>query len=353
LHNTLSYFLDWNKARLDCLVQILQALFQVITVNLTQIASAFQTDVKVTSCDRRICRFFTTFSFDMSTIVLIVLKLFPLNEKYLLILDRTNWKWEKTPINILMLSVAYKGISIPLFWSVLDLEGNSSAEDRIAIAQRVLEKFGLEKIEALTADREFVGTKWFDFLVEQKIPFVIRIKQCFLAEGIYEGGAVPIRELCRRLGRKKLLNHPVSMWGIPLYISIQHKKGAQEPMVIASNIVSRDALQIYRRRWEIETLFGCLKTRGFRIEDTHMTDPDKIERLVFVLALAFCWAYRTGDIRAQKHSISLKTHGRPAKSLFREGLDTIRQAIFRCVSRYEFRRLLRCFNCSKSMRCAI
>ena len=26
------------------------------------------------------------------------------------------------------------------------------------------------------------------------------------------------------------------------------------------------------------------------MEDTHITDPDKIERLVFVLAIAFCWA---------------------------------------------------------------
>jgi hypothetical protein len=41
LETTLSHFFDWNKARLNCLVQILQALFAVRTVNLTQIAAAF------------------------------------------------------------------------------------------------------------------------------------------------------------------------------------------------------------------------------------------------------------------------------------------------------------------------
>ncbi len=74
----------------------------------------------------------------MSVIVPLVLQLFPLNQKYLLILDRTNWKWGTSPINILMLSVAYKGISIPLFWGVLNLEGNSCYEDRTAIVKRVL-----------------------------------------------------------------------------------------------------------------------------------------------------------------------------------------------------------------------
>ena len=34
-------------------------------------------------------------------------------------MDRTNWQWGKKNINILMLSITYKGIAIPLFWSLL------------------------------------------------------------------------------------------------------------------------------------------------------------------------------------------------------------------------------------------
>jgi hypothetical protein len=351
LHKILSHFLDWNKARVNCLAQIIRALLQVRTVNLTQIAAAFQSEVKEESCYRRVCRFFTTFSFDTSTIVLIVLALFPLEGKYFLILDRTNWKWGKTPINILMLSVAYKGISIPLFWATLDLEGNSSADDRIAILKRVLEALGLENIIAFTADREFVGKKWFNFLVEQKIPFVIRIKGCFVAEGISEEGKTQINQLCKGLGRKKIRNKLVTLWGIPLYISIQKKKGAKEAMIVASNMIFKDALEIYKRRWEIETLFGCLKTRGFRMEDTHITDADKIERLLFVLAIAFCWAYRLGDIKSEQAPSPVKAHGRPAKSLFREGLDLLRCAIFRSASIDKLRRLLKCFNHLTSRGC--
>ncbi len=82
LENTLSHFLDWNKARLHWLAQILRALFQVRTVNLTQIAGTFQTDAKEESCYRRVCPFFTLFSFDMSVIALMAIKLFPFDGKF-------------------------------------------------------------------------------------------------------------------------------------------------------------------------------------------------------------------------------------------------------------------------------
>ena len=72
LQTTLSDFFDWHKARLNCLVQILQALFTVRTVNLTQIAAAFKTSAKEESSYRRVCRFFTGFSFDISAIVPLV-----------------------------------------------------------------------------------------------------------------------------------------------------------------------------------------------------------------------------------------------------------------------------------------
>ena len=342
LREILSNFFDWHKCRLDCLGQIIPALFIVRTINLTQVVSAFKSQVKEESSYRRVCRFFTGFSFDMSRIVLLVFRMFPLGERCTLILDRTNWKWGQTPINILMLSIAYKGIGIPLFWVVLNLEGNSCAEDRIDLLNRVVERLGTSKIEALLADREFVGTQWFLFLIEQKIPFIIRVKQNSVVE-IGESGKLPIGRLRKWLSRKKIVNYPVNLWGLSLYVSIEKRRGAKEQMIVVSNFLFEDPLWMYRRRWEIETMFGCLKTRGFRMEDTHITDPDKIERVVFVLAIAFCWAYRTGDIQDRIQAIEVKTHGRKARSLFREGLNLIRRAIFGKLGLRKFRRLLLCF----------
>jgi hypothetical protein len=43
----------------------------------------------------------------------------------------------------------------------------------------------------------------------------------------------------------------------------------------------------YAVRWEIETLFGCLKSRGFRMEQTHLTDAERLRKLVALFALVF------------------------------------------------------------------
>ena len=352
LQAILSHFFDWHKCRIDCLGQMIQALFVVRTINLTQVASAFKSEVKEQSSYRRVCRFFTGFSFDMSSIVLLVFRLFPFSEKCTLILDRTNWKWGKTPINILMLSIAYKGIGIPLFWVVLNLEGNSCTEDRIDLLKRVMERLGIGRIEVLLADREFVGTQWFGFLIEQKIPFIIRVKQNFMVE-IGENGKLPIGHLRKWLSRKKVVNYPINLWSLSLYVSIEKRKGAKEQMIVVSNVKFEDPLGMYRRRWEIETMFGCLKTRGFRMEDTHITDPDKIEKVMFVLAIAFCWAYRIGDIQDQIQSIEIKTHGRKARSLFREGLNLIRRAIFGRWIVKKFRRLFSCFTHLEPKGCTV
>ena len=153
LQKILSSFLDWNKSRVNFLAQILQALFYVRSVNLTQIAEAFQTTAKGESSYRRIQRFFKEFSFDMSFIVVLVLNFFTLDGKFTLIMDRTNWKWGKKHINIFMLSVEHFGIGIPLFWMVLDSAGNTKTTERIKLLKRVIKRFGVERIEVLLADR--------------------------------------------------------------------------------------------------------------------------------------------------------------------------------------------------------
>jgi transposase len=249
-----------------------------------------------------------------------------------------------------MLSIAYKGIGIPLFWVVLDLEGNSCSKDRIDLLKQVVERLGISRIEGLLADREFIGTEWFLFLIGQKIPFIIRVKQNSMVK-IGESEKFPIGRLRKQLAQKKVVNHSIDLWGLSLYVSIEKRKAAKEQMIVVSNFKFENPLGMYRRRWEIETMFGCLKTRGFRMEDTHITDPDKIEKVVFVLAIAFCWAYRTGDIQDQIQAIEVKTHGRKARSLFREGLNLIRRAILRRWSSGKFRRLLLCFTHLESKGC--
>lgn len=347
LEKSLTPFLNWNKARVTCLVQILQGLFRTRTVNLARIAQSCDAFAKEESTYRKFQRFFKNFSFDMTFVVVIVLHLFAIDGQFILIMDRTNWKWGEREINILMLSIEFFGIGIPLFWVLLDKKGTSSTSERISILQKVFERLGYERIGVLLADREFIGEDWFSFLIRAKIPFIIRVKKNFMVEGLRDTHLVPIKELLKKLGRKKyLLNYPIVLWGIPLYASVQFCKNAKEPMIVVSNIPFPNAIQMYRKRWSIETLFFCLKGRGFRLEDTHMTDARKLEKLLFILTIAFCWALKTGEIKSKEVKALIKTHGRKAKSTFRVGLDLICSLMIKGQRKIkQLIELLACFTC--------
>lgn len=59
-----------------------------------------------------------------------------------------------------------------------------------------------------------------------------------------------------------------------LYVAAgRSEKG--ELMIIVTNQQPNDAINIYLKRWGIETLFSCLKGRGFNFEDTHMTRQER------------------------------------------------------------------------------
>ncbi len=105
-------------------------------------------------------------------------------------------------------------------------------------------------------------------------------------------------------------------------------------MAVISNVFFGDeALDIYRLRWGIETLFSHLKKRGYQFEDTHMTKKDRIARLMCVLTVAFALCYRWGQKLEKDAGVKLKKHGYRAKSLFRQGFERLHR-MFGNPSRY-------------------
>ena len=60
LKDMLGDFFKWNNAKLTCFTQMLLALFAVRTVNLREIAVAFDSDALIDSRYKRIKRFFCT-----------------------------------------------------------------------------------------------------------------------------------------------------------------------------------------------------------------------------------------------------------------------------------------------------
>ncbi|KTC86768.1 hypothetical protein [Legionella brunensis] len=149
--------LDWHKSQLDCFGQMLLVLFIVRSVNLSQITAAMHKEVLIESRCKRVKRFFSGFEVDFTPISLWIYSLFfSKNQKIYLAIDRTNWYWGKSKVNIFMLSVCYEGLAIPLFWTLLNKAGNTIAKEQIALISRFTNTFGKEQIQGILADENFL-----------------------------------------------------------------------------------------------------------------------------------------------------------------------------------------------------
>ncbi|SMF95105.1 Transposase DDE domain-containing protein [Methylomagnum ishizawai] len=298
LKAVLSEHLPWHGARIGFLAHFLLALLKVRSVNLAELATGFGGPAKVESHYKRLQRFFRAFELDQDVLARLLVRLVPVGDgPWRLTLDRTNWKFGLAEINFLVLGIAHRGMAVPVFWSVLGKAGNSDTAERIALMERFLKVFGTARIAALLADREFIGEDWFRWLQQKGIPFHQRLKRDTRVPNSWNRmmrldqlfGSLRPGETHRLVGRR-----PV--WGCFVHLSALRLDDGGFLFIASSGTPQAGAIDAYADRWQVETLFGALKSRGFNLEDTHLTDPKRLAKLMGLLALAFAWPYRTGEL---------------------------------------------------------
>jgi hypothetical protein len=73
-----------------------------------------------------------------------------------------------------------------------------------------------------------------------------------------------------KVGETLTIQSSRAMTGVNVSVTgLRLKDG--ELLIIASSCCCEKAIEAYAKRWEIETLFSCLKGRGLNLEDTHFT----------------------------------------------------------------------------------
>lgn len=239
-----------------------------------------------------------------------------------------------------MLGVAYNGIAFPIMFKMLDKKGNSNTDERIGLLCDFMNWFGKDCIDCLIADREFVGALWLEFLHMHKIKYHIRIRNNFQVLASSNAKAKKASNIFRnlkigelRIGRKK-----VTMHGISCYLSAMSylNNGKPDYLIIASMNKPEESLAYYKQRWQIETLFKGLKSSGFNIEDTHVTDLERLGKLLRLTMIAFTWCYRIGDhLNTHVKAIKIKKHGRKAVSVFKYGLEYLSRVLISGLNQHE------------------
>jgi hypothetical protein len=332
LSSAVSNHIRLSATRRETLAWLALLIVQHGSICLWRLAAHVTTAAQTNSVRRRFYRFFQFVKLNGSMAARVVVDLLGLSGKsWVLAMDRTNWDFGKTTINILMISVIWNGTGIPLIWTLLPSAGNSDTAARACLLDRLRAAFPDLKIASLMGDREFIGEAWMAYLERNKIPFILRLRenQHVTRDG-YETWT--ITHIARRLARGQ--NMFIKGWcrlgrdangGSPAVRLAVMRLPTGELLALACSGKPRRALAEYRRRWTIESLFANLKTKGFNMEDTHITDRDKLSTLLAVLALAVALAVKTGAATARLRPIPIKKHGRKAWSLFALGLHGLRK----------------------------
>jgi len=192
-----------------------------------------------------------------------------------------------------MIGVAYKGAAFPVIWEVLSWEkgqnkgkaGGSSTAERKELFERFLRLVPAEKIQAFVADREFISAEGLG--LSGRARRSVRHSHSLQPQGGARsgpkggGGGAHVLSGLGAWGRRAKASgsalrqrfvgeEQVTVMGKRLNKEDDEFEDDEFLILIASPGVDSDEVpELYRRRWEIETLFAGMKSRGFDLEETH------------------------------------------------------------------------------------
>lgn len=309
-----------NKQRQEFLCCLLEGIIKSRSVRFGEIADKIDKPIKVESIERRIQDFFKVVSFDYQQLMVYFLS-FVHHDKLTLSIDRTEWDFGKTQINVLCVIVSIGKMGVPLYFEMLDNKsGNSNYENRIDLFKDIIALIGKERLDMLIMDREFIGYKWLSWLKKVGIPFCVRVPKHHKIT-LRDGSKVEAKELLEH--GKKVYLRDVFVDLVRVNVSVSLDKNGDLLYLIGT--VNPDQLgEIYRKRWSIEVFFQALKARGFNLESSCLKSLDKYKKLFAIVSMAYtiCWAVGIEDGRTKP--VKVKKHGYPQFSVFRRGLNLMR-----------------------------
>ena len=115
----------------------------------------------------------------------------------------------------------------------------------------------------------------------------------------------------------------------PVLVGAVWELGQKEALLLVSNLdFFGEARQWYKKRFGIETFFSDQKSRGFQLGHSHLSDPERLCRLLIATCLAYYWMVCLGAevIRCGWQVIIHRTE-RCDLSLFQLGLTWLEHCI--------------------------
>lgn len=324
---------DMRRSRMKTLADIVPAAMVLCGVGLLTLGRTMCTRTTAKHNIKRVGRFLGNEAVESAAIARGIFNAFAPKQGYVLVLadwtDVANGK-------MLVFALPCNGRSIPFFTKVVAKKAGKGALVRAENeALKALGEICQDRSDiVIVADRGFGNKRWLRAVVRQGFHFVQRLSRVFFADTEHYIGN--LRDLNLRRGKR------VRDWGhgtlgedeaIHGRLVTAYDKKAKEPWYLVTDLDEAAAAQIvniYRRRWWIETLFRDKKNRdwGLGLDAVHLKDYRRYERLFYIVALAFIFLSAHGAAaEAQGFDRGLKANTRKTRviNLLRMGYYFIRQ----------------------------
>jgi len=343
-----------TEKKLSHLLLVCTCILAAQTTNLSTAAKRMSKTlgkiIKFDTAYARLKRFFQTGNSIgiLQFVCILAIKTFCQNPNCYLLLDRTNWKYGKVHINLLVIGLLYRDVFIPLVWIDLGRAGNSNSKQRLDLLDRLLQWWSLSAVPLpklhIAGDREFIGFHWFKGLQEREIDYVMRIPASFKLE-LWFNGKIKDRKLGLKIIQRYLSYSGKDSVEVVLMSELivrltafdnDSSRGKAKYIFLMTNMVDlTEASKFYRKRYKIEICFKHLKKTGLRLEELAIQGQHKIDLMFAALTLIYIMAIQKGivhfeQVEPQEMRVfhDHESFIAPAKSVFMQGFQSILATIF-------------------------
>ena len=227
----------------------------------------------------------------------------------------------------LVISVVYRGRALPIGWLVVKAKkGHLAQALHIRLLKQVRPLVPAGSRVVFLGDGEFDGCRLLRRLAYYGWHYVCRTaknSQVWSDEhtrfALSRVGVKPGQLLC--LSQVAFSRHEYG----PLNAIAVWQKGYDEPLYLVTNVeLAEEAVRLYKKRFHIETFFSDQKSRGFRLDKSHLNDPKRLARLLLAACLAYLWIVYLGTLALVEgwHKVIHRTD-RVDLSLFNLGLNLL------------------------------
>jgi hypothetical protein len=244
-----------------------------------------------------------------------------------LVMDRTDLT---NRLSILTLGVAYGHRLLPLIWRVGSF-GGTSAETQLALLDQVCPLLPPGIGVTFFGDAEFRAVDVQSFCRDRGWHWQVGLKSDVIIQtetgrrlALIDLGVGPRSGLVCYQNVRLTAQHAFG----PVNILARWSKKDRWPRFWALDLpADRLAWRRGRKRFWIEPSFRDLKSYGFDLEATGLSDPKRIDALLLAMAITTLWLIHLGVCaRTSSRRTLLETPGRHDYSLFRLGRDHLLRA---------------------------